>query len=62
MITLEEIAGRLIDKKDYDFTVNKQAWEPLRADDYVLPAFVIKESKAKGADAKLRNKLPIFMN
>ena len=57
MITLEEIAGRLIDKKDYDFTTNRTSWEPQRADDYVLPAFVIKESTAKGAEAKLRTKL-----
>ena len=57
MITLEEIAGRLIDKKDYDFTVTKEHWEPQRADDYVLPAFTIKESTAKGAETKLRNKL-----
>lgn len=57
MITLEEIAGRLIDRKEYDFTANKESWEPLRAEDYVLPAFTIKESKAKGAEAKLRTKL-----
>ena len=57
MITLEEISSRLIDRKDYDFTVTKETWEPQRADDYVLPAFTIKESKAKGAEAKLRNKL-----
>lgn len=57
MITLEEIAGRLIDKKDYDFSVTKEHWEPQRADDYVLPAFTIKESNAKGAETKLRNKL-----
>lgn len=57
MITLEEIAGRLINRKDYDFTAKKIDWEPQRADDYVLPAFVIKESSAKGAEAKLRTKL-----
>ena len=57
MITLEEIAGRLIDRKDYDFTANKTSWEPKRADDYILPAFTITESKAKGAEAKLRTKL-----
>lgn len=57
MITLQEIASRLIDKKDYDFTVNKDNWEPHKADVYELPAFSIKESQAKGAEAKLRNKL-----
>lgn len=57
MITLEEISSRLIDRKDYDFTVTKETWEPQRADDYVLPAFTIKESKAKGAETKLKNKL-----
>lgn len=57
MITLEEIADRLIDKKDYDFTINKDNWEPQKIDDYVLPVFVIKESQAKGADKKRKNKL-----
>ena len=57
MITLEEIAGRLKDKSEYDFSSKKTSWEPQRADDYVLPAFVIKESKAKGAETKLRTKL-----
>ena len=57
MITLEEIAVRLKDKSDYDFTAKKISWEPQRADDYVLPAFVIRESQAKGAEAKLRTKL-----
>ena len=57
MITLEEIASRLTERKDYDFTTNRTSWEPQRADDHVLPAFVIKESTAKGAEAKLRTKL-----
>lgn len=57
MITLEEIAGRLTDRKDYDFTANKTDWAPQRAENYTLPAFVIKESTAKGAEAKLRTKL-----
>ena len=57
MITLEEIASRLKDKSSYDFTVNKERWEPKRADTYVLPEFNIKESQAKGAETKLRNKL-----
>ena len=57
MVTLEEIAGRLKNKGDYDFAANKRNWEPQRAEDYVLPAFVMKESKAKGAEAKLRKKL-----
>ena len=57
MITLEEIADRLIDKKDYDFTINKDNWEPQKIDDYVLPVFVIKESQAKGAGTKRKNKL-----
>ena len=57
MITLEEIAGRLTDRKNYDFTSNKLDWAPQRVEDYVLPAFVIKESTAKGAEAKLRTKL-----
>ena len=57
MITLEEIVDRLIDKRDYDFSVNKQSWEPQRAENYMLPDFNIKESTAKGAEAKLRTKL-----
>ena len=57
MITLEEIANRLMDKRDYDFSLNKQSWEPQRAEDYILPEFNIKESTAKGAEAKLRSKL-----
>lgn len=57
MITLEEIASRLKDKSNYDFTVNKERWEPKRADTYVLPEFNIKESQAKGAERKLKNKL-----
>ena len=57
MITLEEIAGRLTDKKGYDFNVNKFSWEPQKVDNYVLPSFTIKESKAKGAETKLKNKL-----
>lgn len=57
MITLEEIASRLTERKDYDFTANKTDWAPQRAENYILPAFVIKESTAKGAEAKLRTKL-----
>lgn len=57
MITLEEIANRLVDKSNYDFTKNKYSWEPERVDSYILPEFKIKESKAKGAEAKLKNKL-----
>ncbi len=57
MITLEEIVGRLTDKKDYDFTINKTSWEPQKVDIYTLPEFIIKESKAKGAETKLKNKL-----
>lgn len=57
MITLEEIADRLIDKKDFDFTSNREDWEPKRADNYVLPEFNVKESSAKGAKTKLRTKL-----
>ena len=57
MVTLEEIADRLIDRKDYDFTANRIDWEPKRADHYTLPVFTITESTAKGAEAKLRTKL-----
>ena len=57
MITLEEIVSRLTDKKDYDFTANKISWEPQKLETYVLPEFIIKESKAKGAETKLKNKL-----
>ena len=57
MISLEEIARRLIDRKDYSFTVNKYNWEPKLANPYILPTFSIKESKAKGAETKLKNKL-----
>ena len=57
MITLEEIADRLKDKSKYDFSSNKTSWKPQRADDYILPAFVIKESDAKGAKTTLRKKL-----
>ena len=57
MITLEEIAIRLKDKTDYTFTVNRMSWEPQKVDDYVLPTFTIKESTAKGAETKLKNKL-----
>lgn len=57
MITLEEIVSRLIDKKDYDFTINKISWEPQKVEVYALPDFIIKESKAKGAETKLKNKL-----
>lgn len=57
MITLEEIAGRLKDKTDYTFAVNKISWEPQKLDHYVLPEFIVKESKAKGAETKLKNKL-----
>lgn len=57
MITLEEIAGRLKDKTDYSFTVNRMSWEPQKVDNYVLPSFAIKESSAKGAETKLKNKL-----
>lgn len=57
MITLEEIANRLIDNKDYDFTINRTDWKPQKIEPYSLPNFFIKESKAKGAETKLRNKL-----
>ena len=59
MISVVEIANRLIDKGDYDFGFddNRSKWEPKRADNYVLPVFNITESKAKGAEAKLRTKL-----
>ena len=57
MIGLEEIADRLVDKAEYDFNVHKESWEPVRAEPYVLPKFCIVESKAKGAEAKLRTKL-----
>ena len=57
MITLEEIAGRLKDKTDYSFTVNRMSWEPQKVDNYVLHSFAIKESSAKGAETKLKNKL-----
>ena len=57
MITLEEIVGRLKDKTDYTFTTNKMSWEPQKLETYVLPEFIIKESKAKGAETKLKNKL-----
>lgn len=57
MITLEEIAGKLKDKTDYSFTVNRMSWEPKKVDNYVLPSFAIKESSAKGAETKLKNKL-----
>ena len=57
MITLEEIAGRLKDSKDYDFTINRLDWKPQGVEPYKTPKFNIKESKAKGAETKLRNKL-----
>lgn len=57
MITLEEIAGRLKDSKDYDFTINRLDWKPQGVEPYKAPKFNIKESKAKGAETKLRNKL-----
>lgn len=57
MITLEEISSRIIDKKDYDFSVNKGSWEPKRAEDYILPKLTIIESAAPGAKGKLKNKL-----
>ncbi len=57
MITLEEIVSRLKDQTDYTFTVNRMSWEPQRLENYVVPEFVIKESKAKGAETKLKNKL-----
>ena len=57
MITVVEIANRLVDKKEYDFSANKEGWEPRRAESYILPKFNIVESKAKGAEAKLRTKL-----
>ena len=61
MISLEEIARRLIDRKDYSFAVNKYNWEPKLANPYILPTFSIKESKAKGAETKLKNKLSKVM-
>ena len=57
MITLEEIASRLVDWENYDFSVVKDTWEPIRADHYVPPVLDITESKAKGAEAKLGTKL-----
>lgn len=57
MITLEEIVGRIKDKTDYTFTTNKMNWEPQRLETYVTPEFIIKESKVKGAETKLKNKL-----
>ncbi len=57
MITLEEIAGRLKDSKDYDFTINRLDWKPQGVEPYKAPKFNIKESKAKGAETKLKNKL-----
>ena len=57
MITLEEIVGRLKDKTDYTFTANRMSWEPQKVDNYTVPIFTIRESKAKGAETKLRNKL-----
>ena len=57
MISVVEIASRLVDRKEYEFSVNKANWEPKRAESYTLPAFHITESKAKGAEAKLRTKL-----
>ena len=57
MVTLEEIAGRLRDRKDYDFATNRMDWEPQKVDGYILPEFVIKKSTAKGAEAKLKTKL-----
>lgn len=60
MISVVEIANRLVDKVDYNFAFydnNRNKWEPRRADYYVLPVFHITESKAKVAEAKLRTKL-----
>ena len=57
MITLEEIASRLKDKGDYDFTANEWTWEPQKAEDCEPPACCIKGSRAKGAETKRRNKL-----
>ena len=57
MITLEEIASRFNDKKEYEFSANKWDWEPEKVEDYILPPFTIKESNAKGAESKLKNKL-----
>ncbi len=57
MISVVEIASRLENKKEYDFSANKAVWEPRREDNYMLPIFHITESSAKGAEAKHRTKL-----
>ncbi len=57
MITVEEIAKRMIKRSDYDFDNRRYNWRPPTTDDYILPHFYIPESNAKGANAKLRTKL-----
>ena len=57
MTVLEEITLRLKDKVEYSFSAIKESWQPVRAEEYELPEFKIVESKAKGANSKLRNKL-----
>ncbi len=59
MITLEEIVSRLGKNKSFDFHshICETKWEPRRAEGILPPVFHIAESKAKGAEAKLRAKL-----
>ena len=57
MISLEEIASRLVDRKDYDFSANKGSWEPRRADDYVLSEFNITRAMLRGLMPSLEENL-----
>lgn len=57
MITLIDIANRLNNKKALKFDGRQYNWRPETIDDYTVPEFKITESNAKGANAKLKNKL-----
>lgn len=57
MVTIEQISERIMENNKYDFKSCKEGLIPLTTDDYVLPRFYIKESKANGASLKLRDKL-----
>ncbi len=57
MITVEEIAGRITGRSDYDFDNRRYNWRPLTTDDYILPCFHIPESNVRGSRAKLKTSL-----
>jgi hypothetical protein len=46
MVTIEQISERIMENNKYDFKSCKEGLIPLTTDDYVLPRFYIKESKA----------------